>query len=437
MKSRACELDLYGQDDSCAEHDEERFDVCGLSGSELDAELCCVAPTEPEVRDDRYGGPLARVIDRIFDHEQRAAREESGAADLYEALMGLGPARREVAIQSDDRFASYPLAERLLAACREVRNEQPESSLELARLALAVCSRLDVRRYGAGLVADLEARAWAYLGDLWSASSPIAAREAFRLALGHLMRGSGDPLEEAEVVALCAAATDDFETTLDRLDRAGTIYRSAGDSRRLGEVLARKARASGSAGEHDRAIDLLRETVALLRGIAPPMEIAELGADLAHHLVSAGRAEEAWDEIARARSLANGRGRGTGTAVGPPAALRLRLTWIEGRIAAALGLDTDARTHLEQARDGFLATGRHNEAVRAHLDLAALSARADGEGYDRAMERLASETPRVLAGVDLPRESTTVLLLVEQAARRRALRPDLVQAVSGLLDRVV
>lgn len=437
MKFRACELELYSHDDAGMEPDEERFDVCGLGADGLDLSPCCDCTPEPDVCEDRYGEPLARVIDRIFVQEQVAAREEAGAAGLYEALMGLSPAHREVSIQTDDRFASYPLAERLLAACREVRAEQPESSLELARLALAVCSRLEVRRYGAGLVADLEARAWAYLGDLWTESSPPAAREAFRLALGHLMRGSGDPLEEAEVVALCAAATDDFEITLDRLDRAGSIYRSAGDSRRLGEVLARKARASGSAGEHVRAIDLLREAIALLRGIAPPLELAGLFADLAYHLVAAGRAEEAWDEIAQARSLATGRSRRGEAPVTVPPALRLRLTWIEGRIAAALGLEEEARVRLAEARDGFLATGRRNEAVRAHLDLAALSARADGEGYERAMERLANETPRVLAGADLSRESTTVLLLVEQAARRRALRPELVQAVSGLLDQVV
>ncbi len=436
MKFRACELELYGAGDALTEHDEERFDACGLAGEELDLSSCCITTPEPETCDDRYGEPLARVIDRIFAREQAAAREEADAAGLYEALMSLSPGLREASIQTEDRFASYPLAERLLAACRDVRAEQPESSLELARLALAVCSRLDVRRYGAGLVADLEARAWAYLGDLWTESSPPAAREAFRLALGHLMRGSGDPLEEAEVVALCAAATDDFATTLDRLDRAGSIYRSTGDSRRLGEVLARKARASGNAGEHLRAVALLREAVALLRGIAPPLELAGLAADLAHHLVAADRAEEAWNEIAQARSLATGQGRRAEATAAVPPALRLRLTWIEGRIAAALGLEEEARSRLEEARDGFLATGRRNEAVRAHLDLAALSARADGEVYERAMERIASETPRVLAGADLSRESTTVLLLVEQAARRRALRPELVQAVSGLLDQV-
>jgi hypothetical protein len=119
-----------------------------------------------------------------------------------------------------------------------------------------------------------------------------------------------------------------------------------------------------------------------------------------------------------------------------PPALRLRLCWIEGRIAAALGLEEEARKRLEEAREGFLATGRRREAVRAHLDLAGLSAGIDGEGYARAMDRLAQETPRVLAGADLPRESTTVLLLVEQAARRRALRPDLVRAVTGLLESV-
>ena len=387
--------------------------------------------------DDRYEASFRRVLDHVCAQEADALGELDGAEPLYDTLMNLSPSRREVAIHTEARFVSYSLAERLLDAGREVRREQPETSLDLVRLALAVADRLPTERYGAGLVSDLKARSWAYLGDLWIDASPPAAGEAFRLALGHLMRGSGDPLEEAEVLRLCAIATDDFEVTLERLDRAGTIYRAAGDSRRLGEVLARKARLSGEAGKHERAVELLREALDLLRAIAPAFALAELGTDLAHQLVSSGEPEAAWDEVVRARSLlAQTPNDGPDGTAARPAAVRLRLLWAEGRIAAALDLADEARKHLEAAREGFLATGRRHEAVRAHLDLAALSAGAGGEAYERAMERLVSETPRVLAAADLPRESATALLLVEHAARRRALRPDLVSAVSGLLDTV-
>jgi hypothetical protein len=443
MKNRACELELYGRDDVCTDHDLELREIFGSLDHDADCESpCCFGGFEPAEPDDRYTGPLERVLSRAADEESRATGEAAEAEALYDELMRLSRERREVALHTESRFASFALADRLLDACREVRHEQPEASLELAHLALAVAGRLDAGRYGSGISSDLTARAWAYLGDLWIESSPPAAGEAFRLALGHLLRGSGDPLEEAEVVALCAGATDDPSTTVERLDRAGTIYRSTGDALRLGEVMARKARASGQAGDHLEAVGLLREAAALLCAAAPPITLAELAAETAHHLVSADRPEEAWDELARARSVAaggSGRSRrtaGTDPASAVPPALRLRLCWIEGRVAAALGLEEEARKRLEEAREGFLATGRRREAVRAHLDLAELSARIDGEGYDRAMDQLARETPRVLAGADLPRESTTVLLLVEQAARRRALRPDLVRAVTGLLENV-
>jgi hypothetical protein len=436
MKYRACELELSGRDGACKAHDLELREIFGSLDHDGECESpCCSGDFEPGEPDDRYTAPLDRVLSRITEEETRANDEAAEAETLYDELMRLSPGRREVALHTEARFASYALADRLLDACREVRGEQPDASLELAHLALAVVNRLDARRYGSGLASDLAARAWAYLGDLWIDSSPPAADEAFRLALGYLMRGSGDPLEEAEVVALCAGATDDFSTTLERLDRAGTIYRSTGDALRLGEIMARKARASGQAGDHLKAVSLLREATVLLRPAAPPLVLAELATETAHHLVAAERPEEAWDEIALARSLASGRSAGNPSAAMPPA-LRLRLCWIEGRIAAALGLEEEARKRLEEAREGFLATGRRREAVRAHLDLAGLSAGIDGEGYARAMDRLAQETPRVLAGADLPRESTTVLLLVEQAARRRALRPDLVRAVTGLLESV-
>lgn len=427
MRFRACEPGCPLDATSGREGDHP--DAVGSASCCMEAEVaCCPEPAAPTgIRD----LPLFhRIAKRLETAEVLASEERRSAEDLYDELMGTRAGLREQAVEQQDRFASFALAERLLQESVEARSERPDASVELASLALRVAERLDPGRFGRGLVADLRARSWAYLGDHWSAHAPPAAREAFRLAHIHLGRGSGDPLEEAEVLALSATALREDrgpDSARAHLDRAGQIYRTAGEPLRAGETLAHKARLAGSEGRHLEAAGLLREAAGLLHDLAPVSELAALGADVAHHLEAAGRVDDAWTEVARVRRL-------LGAEAAP--ALRARLAWIEGRVAARMGLEEEARVHLTTGRDGLLAAGRAREAVAAHLDLAALAARADTPARSGAQRRLADETPRLLAGGDLRREEITTLLLVDQAAQKGALGPDLVAALSGFLARL-
>lgn len=397
----------------------EKDELCGC-------EECPVAPAAA----DRYPLLFHRVTRRVAGEEARACEDRAVADGLYEDLMRVPEGERASVVEIHDRYVSFAFAERLLATSLETRTDHPEASLELARLALGVADRLDPVRYGRGLVADLKARAWAYLGEAWTDSAPPAAREAFRLARSLLRRGSGDPLEEAEVLALAAAGTAEPGATgnaIEAIERAEDLYRAAEEPRRLGQTLVSKARLAARGGDPLRAAGILREAEAAVREVAGKRERAEIGAEIAFQLQAAGRSEEAWMEVARVRSLA-------GPALEPVLALRLR--WIEGRVAAALGLAEEAREHLEAARDGFIGAGSARDAALAQLDLAAISARAEGDAYEREMERLGSEVPRLVAAGGMPREHSTALLLLGQAAERRALRPDLVESVGGLLRRI-
>lgn len=163
---------------------------------------------EPAPDGDRYGGVFRRLVERLGPEEARAAREHRAAGGRYGELMELPPAARAHAIEAGERFATFALADLLLDVSREVCAADPEAGQELALLALAVAGRLDPGRYGRCLVADLEARSWAYLGCARARTDPPAARQAFLRAAGCLDRGSGDPLEEAAVLCLCAGAGD-------------------------------------------------------------------------------------------------------------------------------------------------------------------------------------------------------------------------------------
>lgn len=403
---------------------------CGEPGGDP-ADLCgCSQETAPPAPGDRYPLLFHRVARRVAREEERACQDRAAADGLYEELMRVPAGERARVVEIHDRYVSFAFAERLLATSFETRAEHPEASLELARLALGVADRLDPSRYGTGLVADLKARSWAYLGNAWADTSPSAAREAFRLARSLLRRGSGDPLEEAEVLALAASGPGEpeaAESAADELARAESIFRAAREPRRLGEILISKARLRGRGGEPLRAVAILREAAMVLRELANARQMAEIGTEIAFQLEAAGCAEEAWTEVARVRSLAG---------KNLDSRLAHSLRWIEGRVATSLGLAEEARKHLEAARDGFLASGQAREAALVQLDLAALAAHSEGAAYDREMARIEAEVPRLVAAGGLPREHTTALLLLGQAAERRALRPDLVDSMDRLLRRL-
>lgn len=431
MGYRAWETELprvFEVDGGC---DGERCRTPGAAPTREEADLCgcgdgAAAPAVAE----RYPLLFHRLARRVAGEEARACEDRVAADGLYEELMRVPEGERANVVEIHDRYVSFAFAERLLATSLETRTDHPAASLELARLALGVADRLDAARYGSGLVADLKARSWAYLGDAWADTAPPAAREAFRLARSLLRRGSGDPLEEAEVLALAAAGEGEPGATggaFEAIERAESLYRAAEEPRRLGQTLVSKARLAARHGEPLRAAGILREAEAAVRDVAGTREKAEIGAEVAFQLEAAGRTDEAWTEVARVRSLA-------GADLDPVLALRLR--WIEGRVTAALGLAEEARGHLEAARDGLIDAGRPRDAALAQLDLAAISARAEGAAYEREMERLGREVPRLVATAGLPREHSTALLLLSHAAERRALRPDLVESVGGLLRRI-
>ncbi len=414
--------------DSCDR--EDPFAGCDPTTACAECDPCRLGPIEGEPVAGLYSGLFRRLTRRLGDEERRAGQERDQALGLYDELMAAEPEQREERLLSDPRFASFALAERLLGAALEVRGEDREASRELVHLGLLVADRLDPALYGVGLVEDLKARAWAYLGESWSGSAQRASREAFRLAESHLARGTGDPLEEAEILVLSAAACLDQAEVAEaqrRIDQAARIYLLAGERLHLGEALAAKARFAARGGDHREAIELLRHALTLLSGDAPARTLAEVGYELARSLQISGSPGEAWTEIAHARSRLGAE---------PAVLVRTRLLRLEGCVAADLGLAEEARAHLEAALVAFIELGLPEEAARVQLDLAALHTRAGEEEYALGMDRLAESTPRLLAAGSLGRETISTLLLVQQAAERRSLTPGLVGELSAFLERV-
>lgn len=381
------------------------------------ADLCCPPRPEPA----SYAAMVSRIQRRLGREEERAGRERTAGDELFDELLSLPAHQREEAISLDDRFSNYSLADRLADEAEAARSESPAEAAELAQLSLCIAERLDAERWGSALVSDLKARSWAIVGGAWcSEGASDAGRAAFRLARTHLRRGSGDPLEEAEVLYQESALLEPSDQA-DRstgLDRAAAIFLEHGARERLGDSLARKGALAAESGDHPTAIHLLQEARHATDDQTPARHRATLSWLLARSLFAHGATDEAWTEIARARSLLRN---------DPDALLEARLRVLEGRIAQRTGLDQDAVTCLTDGRDSLLALGAAEEAARAHLILAEVDSPLWGTGF-------AVGTQRLLASGGLSGETSLALLLVERAAAGGPVNPDLVRALDQFLD---
>lgn len=394
------------------------------------SEVCCASPVDVVDRS-TYGALILRIRNRLEENERRVGQDLDRGRELFDELMDLPANRREDSIVLDPRFASYTLSDRLAACAEERTDRDPEEAVEMLSLALAVSARLDAARWSRGLVEDLEARCWALLGAAWCESGAAqAAQTAFRLARTHLHQGTGDPLEEAEVLLLEAKlpVSVDPDAGEQRLDRAAAIFLEHGAYQRVGEVLARKGVVRADAGDHEAAVTLLREALPLLEDSPSPRRRAELVRLLARSLLAAGHSEAAWTEIARSRSWLR---------IQPDPLIEARLQALEGRIALADGLTDQAVALLSAARDALLRLGHGEEAARVHLILIGHPAGEcphDSDGPSREPERLTRDTERLLATGDLSRETTMALLMVDRAADRGTLSDDLVRALDDFLE---
>ncbi|HEX5759374.1 MAG TPA: tetratricopeptide repeat protein [Thermoanaerobaculia bacterium] len=220
----------------------------------------------------------------------------------------------------------------LLRRSHALREEDPERMLELARRAADLAEELDPQRLGSTEVADLQARAWAELGDAYRAADDFFAAEA---TLAHATvvarEGTGDPLLRALLLERKAALLADGHRCSEAcslFEAARRIYQELDDRHLVGRVLVGKGRAMATAGEPARALQLLREGLAKIDVDRDPL----LALTAAHHVVRAlADCRRFWEALALLHQH-----RAAYARYGGPLML-LERTCLEGEIQAGLG----------------------------------------------------------------------------------------------------
>lgn len=359
--------------------------------------------------------------------EGRAAdlrRERAAAEELWAALAALPAGERlaaVTAVETEPRYASLGLCERLVDEARQATFDSPREALEQFALALSVARHLDPDRYGRGAVEAARARAWAFLGNARRVLGDFrGAEEGFEAAEEHLFRSWLDPLDEAlilELLALLRRGQRRFTEAFETIDEAIALYREINEPHPQGRSLIAKGLLFQYAGDPAAASECLRRGLFLVDPEAEPRLVVVAHHNLIHCLTDDGRHAEAAALIAEARPLWARLGKRIDL---------VRLAWMEAKVAYGLGRAEDAERLLLGVREELAAAGLAYDVALASLDLAALYARA---GRVAETKRLAAELVPVFRSREVHREALAALLAFQRAAEMERLSLSFIQEI--------
>jgi tetratricopeptide (TPR) repeat protein len=368
-----------------------------------------------------YSDVTRAVADKLRRTGVEIERERAGAGSLWDELDKHPHSRRLLMVENASRFQTYGLAELLLQECRRGWTEAPGRSEELAELALAVIHRLERRLHGSALVNDLKAEAWSYIANCRRIRSDLrSVSEAFDIAEEFRARGTGDLMEEAEILQLKASffrAQRRFQDAHCAVDRAIEIYREAGDHHAEGRALIKKATVLRDQGEVEDSVPLLERAASLIDPGREPRLLLLVKQNLALYLNELGRSMDARKLLPEARELALRAGGGLD---------RLRVLWIEGLVNRDLGQTGLAEAALRRAMAGFTEADIGYDAALVALDLADLYVQ---NGRVSESRELAAEMLPIFAARDVHREAVAALILAQKALEQE-------KATSALLGQV-
>jgi len=322
--------------------------------------------------------------------------------------------------------------EAFLDRCRSLRHSDPEAALMLASLAVSLAERIAAEpifpERNTAETADLQAQAWAELGNARRVTGDLAAAETdLSRALGSADQGTGDQNLLVQLMDLTASLFIDqqrFAEAMQLLNGVERMHRAAGDLHAAGRALVSKGTAAGYAQRFEEAVRLLGEALPLLDAHRDPNLVFMTVHNLLLYLVEAGRASEAAHLLAQSRDL---------YALHRGWIERLNVRWLEGRIAAAQGDDTAAEAAFSEVRTGFAEGDLPYDAALAALELAGICLR---QGRTREIKGLIDEMVAIFKARNIRREAITALLMLREACEQERATAALLRTVTCELQRL-
>ena len=260
----------------------------------------------PPSWEDAYEKIFTRALAFANEEELTLALENLRGWAKWAALEPMTPQRRLFTVESDPSYHTWGVYERLLEAGRGYLRSEPMEAADVIHLAIKVAEKLGPVEVGEKLAADLQAAAWATLGNAKRLASDLeGSRLAFHEAWRLLKEGTGDPVEEANLISLEASYLNDlgeFETAEASLAKALEIYQRLGDPHLQGRTLLQMGDTIGHVNP-ERGLAHIRKALVLIDPAREARLLLCAEHDLAWYLNDLGQPEDALAVLNRARPL--------------------------------------------------------------------------------------------------------------------------------------
>jgi len=371
-----------------------------------------------------YDFPLFRAFAKARRYAAALAQEREEAA-REELLVAIPPPAPLTAAQRAHR--DLALCRTFIERCRTLRHSDPEGAQMLASLAVSLAERIGPHEQSAELP-DLQARAWAELGNARRVSGDLAGAEAdLSQAVRRAEQGTGNRALLAQLMDLTASLFVDqqrFAEAIELLDNVERMHRANGDLHSAGRALVSKGTAAGLGLNPREAVRLLTEALRLLDARRDPDLVFMTIHNLLSYLVDSGRSKEAARLYAQSHDL---------YALHPGRLDHLKARWLEGRIAAAQSDDTAAEAAFREVRTGFAEVDLPYDAALASIQLAAIWLRS---GRTREIKGLVDEMVAIFRARNIRREAIGALLMLREACEREGATIVLLRTVTTELQRL-
>jgi tetratricopeptide (TPR) repeat protein len=369
-----------------------------------------------------YGDAFAQAWRETERRQTALLAEKAEAQELLREFLAQPMERQRHLVTVSLRHRTWAFCELLLDASREWGFRDPARAVELSQLGVEIATSLETASYGEARVNDLRARAWAGLGNAQRIRSHFAeAEEGFTRAERLLRKGTGDPMEKAQVLLLKSSLRGNqhrFKEAFRLLDRVAAIARKNGDSQLSGKASIMRGFLVALANDPEAA---MRHLATGLREIDPASD-PRLFMAAQHNLIlcltESGRYEEARELLERARPVYH--------QVGDQMGL-LRLRWLEGKIGIALGYFAAAEETLRDVRQQLVERELGFDAALLSLDLAHILAH---QGRSGELLLLAEEMIPLFKSQEIHREALAALLMFQKAAEMERATLGLIREVS-------
>ena len=370
---------------------------------------------------------LSAIAASVWEHGRAFDRERESAPKLVAELAELSPERCILVARNSSRFRTRAVCELLCEEACAACGSDAEQAVQLATAATLLASDLPRGRYGRGVVNDVQARTWSTLGHAQREGSRLfEAKDSFKRAEELLAGGSGDPCLMGRVWHLKAL----LRHAERRFGEALALYRDAareliagGDDRLLGSSRIDQARTQRELGDLEGAVRSVRAGLALIDPKHSPRQALAGKHNLTLYLQEQGEAEEAMQLVGELLPL---HARFGGEVD------KLRLRWLEGKIAHLQGDLERCQAAFDEVRDGFIERSMPYDAALVSLDLAAVH--LQHERFSEVL-RLTGEMLTVFRALRIDREAIAAIYLLERAAAARQVSLALLAELAAYLKR--